>query len=92
MHPGIRKIVVNAANGWQRYGFIPCEAKVVDWGCQGCSRPVVVLTHSQPCYDEHGNLTMGDTFLDEGITFIVAKRIAQSVERLLDCLHAKHVA
>lgn len=32
------------ARQWARCGVMPCEAKVRDWGCQGCHRWVVVVT------------------------------------------------
>lgn len=36
--------VINSVRGWFSYGFCPMSAIVADWGCEGCKRPVVLVT------------------------------------------------
>ena len=38
----------SSVKGWSRFGFCPIKVRVENWGCQGCSRPVVVAKNCGP--------------------------------------------
>lgn len=88
IHPQTAKRIRAEADRWLRYGFLPCEAKIEDWGCQGCSRPVVLLTFADLRWDaEHGYQYLGDLFLDECRDNRAAKQYAAEVNALLNRIY-----
>lgn len=82
------KTIRAEATNWLKWGFLPCEAKIEDWGCPGCSRPVVVLTYGMLAYDPTTQSQyMGDRYISECWNMREAKRLAAEVERLLNRIY-----
>lgn len=82
------KTIRAEARNWLRYGFLPCEAKIEDWGCPGCSRPVVVMTFGILAYDEKTQSQfMGDRYISECWNAREAKKLAAEVTALLNRIY-----
>lgn len=98
MHAETRKQLDSIARGWAVCGVLASEAEVRDFGCPGCSRPVVVVTFAERQWKPEsrpgacdGYVFLGDAYIDECCTWKEAGRLAKSCNDRLWETYSKRV-